>query len=197
MQLYKGGWPFDYHPPSNSWVVNKNSRLFKGIQGFWSPNASKRHLRELIHNSEASSQTTTLYDTKKKRGKVADLDGTGRFLADSDFPDYFDFNSPFSVSAWVYQDSSSGDRCFFSNWVFGDAPANHGLFLQVSATDKLRFTYRDTGVNVFDVTQNNNTFPVAEWVNVLAVYDPSLSSGNAHIFQNGIKQSVTMVTLAM
>jgi len=128
-------------------------------------------------------------------GGCVEFNGTSNYINIENFPNAYDFNGSFTLSAWVNKISvSNGNRTIISNWRNAsiDGVSNHGVFLEFVNGD-IRIVYRNNGNDAspyFDLRQTSG-ISTGAWNHILATYNPSLPSANVKVYVNGYQLSGT------
>ena len=77
------------------------------------------------------------------------LNGTSSYITLPNFKSSFNFNSPFTISAWINKTNTNvGDIVS----VFTPVPSDDGIWLEIGqTTNQIRFASRNMGVTVFNL----------------------------------------------
>ena len=93
------------------------------------------------------------------------LNGTSSYITLPNFKNSFDFNSPFTISAWVNK-TNTNIADIVSTYVSED-----GIWLEIQATtNRIRFVSRKLTVNVFDFV-SLEAISINAWQNIVATFD--------------------------
>lgn len=107
------------------------------------------------------------------------LNGTTAYINFANFKNYFAFNTPFTISAWINPtNSNSVDivSCY-------NAASNDGIWLELATvSNQIRFVSRSLGTGIFDL-YSSETIGTGSWKHIVATYDGI----NAKIYINGVQ----------
>lgn len=107
------------------------------------------------------------------------LNGTSGYINIANFKNYFDFNSAFTISAWVNPSNTSSVDVISTY----SSASNDGIWLELAtASNQVRFVSRNLGTAVFDL-YSSETIGTGTWKHIVATYDAT----TAKIYINGVQ----------
>jgi len=173
--------------------VDKTDPILRGCVGWWPLNdGAGTKVKDLSGNGNDGTQSGGVSWASTEKGTAASFDGVDDYFEVSDTDDLSftsgGSDSPFSVSAWVYLNSSDGQMFIAKyeslspwrgEWNLGSSGTK--FYLQcVDGAPSTRIR-RDTV----------DSLPLSQWVLVTCVYDGTATDSSIALYVNGAAASST------
>lgn len=144
-------------------------------------------------------QTPTVVGNTSFPGRSIEFDGTDDYVhyPDADFLSFTDgagTDRPFSITAWVYLDATSAQRCIVSKEDFNGTNGSEWVFN--IASGKLQGIIAAQSGNTGKIrTGNTTTLSAATWYFVAMTYSASETVAGIKLYVNGSEEGAYTTTL--
>ena len=177
-RLYKIGSTFKVNAPRYT------DSLQRGLVGAWSfdgPDMSLTKAHDRSGNGNDGVLTNGPRTALGRIGQALEFDGVDDYVTTSDIA-AMDDQTAFTVSQWVYLNSTADDQTFT-----GKNAGGVGLFTQTFSGNDVAFGFNASSF----VYTNANVVSTGVWQHWVGVYDNALGTNKHKIYLNGVRQAVT------
>jgi len=128
-------------------------------------------------------------------GNARTFNGTSNYIDVSDSDDFSFGNSttdsPFSIEAWIYVNSSGSSNRIIASKYQSDASYREWIWREGNSSNNLDIQLWDQSAGAYIGVYTNTDVPLDQWVHVAVTYTGGQTSSNIRMYFNGVEQPTT------